>query len=269
MPTSNAITATTRATITTPMTPTSHRHGFTVGPLTISTATLARHAELLRASAEHGQGGWVVTLNTEMLARMAREPDYGALLSLADLCVADGMPLVWASQRQPDRTCHIPERTTGVDLVDHLLRARRVPSFAIIGGRDPRATLAHRYPRAQQACRFCFTGRVDGSDEQQIDHFAHQLERQDVRLLFLALGVPKQDELAVSLRERLPRVVIIGVGGTFEILGPQGARAPRWMRRSGLEWFYRFVREPGRLWRRYFLQYPAGIRYLLTHAAQG
>ena len=267
MPATSAITATTRATTTAPMSPASHTPGFTVGPLSISTATLARHAELLRASAERGQGGWVVTLNTEMLARMAHDPDYGDLLSQANLCVADGMPLVWASQRQPDRACHIPERTTGVDLVDRLLGARHVPPFAIIGGRDPQTTLAHRYPHAQAACRFCFTGRVDGSDA-QIERFARELERHEVRLLFLALGVPKQDVLAAALRARLPQVVIIGVGGTFEILGPEGRRAPRWMQRSGLEWFYRFVREPGRLWRRYLLQYPAGIRYLLTHATQ-
>ncbi len=251
-----------------PMSPWFPAAGFPLGPLTVSTATLTEHVEAVRRRAAGGAGGWLVTLNTEMLARMAHDPDYAALLAGADLCVADGMPLVWASRQQADPRRHIPERTTGVDLVDRLLSAAAPPPFAILGGRDPLATLAQRYPRARRACRYCYTGRVDGS-ETQAARFARELAARDVRLVFLALGVPKQDRLAAALRARLPQAVLIGVGGSFEILGPDGRRAPRWMQRSGLEWLYRFVREPGRLWRRYLVQYPAGIRYLLRHTSTG
>jgi N-acetylglucosaminyldiphosphoundecaprenol N-acetyl-beta-D-mannosaminyltransferase len=82
-------------------------------------------------------------------------------------------------------------------------------------------------------------------------------------VVFLALGVPKQDRLALELRAQIPELVVAGVGGTFEILGPQGSRAPQWMQRAGLEWLYRLLHEPGRLWKRYFLHYPAGLSLLL------
>ncbi|TNF52601.1 MAG: glycosyltransferase, partial [Burkholderiales bacterium] len=75
-------------------------------------------------------------------------------------------------------------------------------------------------------------------------------------------GVPKQDRLALLLRQRMPHLLLLGIGGTFEILGPDGGRAPQWMQRSGLEWLYRLTREPGRLWRRYLLNYPLGIWFL-------
>ena len=82
-------------------------------------------------------------------------------------------------------------------------------------------------------------------------------------MVFIALGVPKQDRLAVELRRRMPHLVLLGIGGTFEILGPQGSRAPRWMQKGGLEWLYRLFREPGRLWRRYLINYPQGVWFLI------
>lgn len=208
-----------------------------------------------------GEGAWLLTLNTEMLARFTREPAYLELARQADIITADGMPLVWAA-RYKDPRRPIAGRTTGVDLVDAYLRLPQVPAYAIIGGQDPMTTL-ERYPaEARQACRYLFDGKVDLS-EAQLAQFAQALQDHAVKTVFIALGVPKQDRLALALRARLPHLVITGIGGTFEILGPQGGRAPRWMQNAGLEWLYRLLKEPGRLWRRYLLNYPAGIGMLL------
>jgi N-acetylglucosaminyldiphosphoundecaprenol N-acetyl-beta-D-mannosaminyltransferase len=209
--------------------------------------------------ARDGKGAWVVTLNTEMLARCARDASYQELIRQADIITADGMPLVWASRYKDEA---ISGRTTGVDLVDAYLRSPEMPAYAIIGGQDPVATLKRYAPAAMQACRYVFDGKVDLGDS-QLTQFANALEEQKVRTVFIALGVPKQDRLALQLRARLPHLVVTGVGGTFEILGPEGGRAPRWMQRAGLEWLYRMGKEPGRLWSRYLINYPAGIRMLL------
>lgn len=209
--------------------------------------------------ARNAQGAWLVTLNTEMLARCARDASYHALIRQADIITADGIPLVWAS-RFKDQS--IVERTTGVDLVDAYLRTPEMPAYAIIGGQDPMATLVRYGPAAREACCYLFDGQVDLGDV-QLSQFAKALEERDVRTVFIALGVPKQDRLALQLRTRLPHLVVLGIGGTFEILGPKGSRAPRWMQRAGLEWLYRMGKEPGRLWKRYLINYPAGIRMLL------
>ncbi len=206
-----------------------------------------------------GQGAWLLTLNTEMLARSARDASYHELIRQADIITADGMPLIWASRYKNEA---IEGRTTGVDLVDAYLRLPEMPAYAIIGGQDPLATLARYEPAARQACRYIFDGRVDLSNA-QLSQFATALEDKGVQTVFIALGVPKQDQLALQLRAKLPRLVVMGIGGTFEILGPKGSRAPRWMQRSGLEWLYRLGKEPGRLWKRYLISYPSGIRMLL------
>jgi N-acetylglucosaminyldiphosphoundecaprenol N-acetyl-beta-D-mannosaminyltransferase len=232
-----------------------------IGGFPVSTGDLAFHVQDLLGRVVSGQGGWLLTLNTEMLARSARDPQYTELVGKADIITADGMPLVWASRLKRPRAV-VAGRTTGVDLVDALLRATDVPRFAVIGGTSPSATIACYGPSARAACAFVYDGKVDLSDAQLL-FFCEELAHQDVRIVFLALGVPKQDQLALELRQRMPHLVLLGIGGTFEILGPEGGRAPIWMQRTGLEWFYRLTREPRRLWRRYLLNYPRGIWFLL------
>lgn len=229
--------------------------------LPVSRAHMKQTLEDILARIRQKKGAWVVTLNTEMLARLAREPSYHDLLSQADIITADGMPLVWASRfKGPDRA--IPERTTGVDLVDAYLRLPNIPAYAVIGGVDPAATLARYGESAVRACQYLFDGRVDLSTG-QVQQFADALLEKQVRMAFLALGGKKQDQLAFMLKKAVPGLVVSGIGGSFEILGPKGSRAPQWMQNAGLEWLFRLTREPGRLWRRYLVYYPAGLGLLL------
>lgn len=225
--------------------------------LPVSCAPLDRHVQQVIERARQGRGAWVLTLNTEMLARGARDPDYWELVRSADVITADGMPLVWAS-RVKCAKAPVNGRTTGVDLVDALLRLNDVPRFAIIGGQTPLKTLEQYGQEASDSCAYLFDGKVDLSD-QQLAAFSTELSRREVQVVFVALGVPKQDLVARELRLRLPHLVVLGIGGTFEILGPQGSRAPNWMQHSGLEWLYRLSSEPGRLWRRYLFNYPRGV----------
>lgn len=229
--------------------------------LPISRSTMKATLDDMLKRMARGDGAWLLTLNTEMLSRFTKDPCYRDLVAQADIITADGMPLVWASRfRGADQA--ITERTTGVDLVDAYLRLPEVPPYAIIGGVDPALTVARYGDAAQQACRYLFNGMVDLSDE-QVQQFANTLRNQQVRMLFLALGVPKQDRLALKMRELMPELMITGIGGTFEILGPKGSRAPKWMQKAGMEWLFRLLKEPGRLWKRYLIHYPAGVKLLL------
>ncbi len=229
--------------------------------LPISRANMKQTLDGLLDRISRGEGAWLLTLNTEMLSRFTRDPGYRDLVAQADIITADGMPLVWASRfRGADQT--IPERTTGVDLVDTFLRLPQMPAYAIIGGMDPAATVARYGDAAQRACRYLFNGKVDLSDE-QLHQFVSSLREQQVCVVFLALNVPRGDRLALKIRALMPELVITCVGGSFEILGPQGGRAPKWMQRMGMEWLYRLVKEPGRLWKRYLVHYPAGIGLLV------
>lgn len=228
--------------------------------LKVSRGSLLAHLEEIMARIQRNEGTWMLTLNTEMLARCVREPAYMGLMSSADIITADGMPIVWAS-RFKGGGVPIAGRTTGVDLVHAYLRSSEIPAFAVIGGKTPSATIQTYGPQALQACKYVFDDKVDLS-EAQLSTFCTELEVREVKTVFIALGVPKQDHLASMLRKRLPSLVLIGIGGTFEILGPQGGRAPVWMQQSGLEWLYRLAKEPARLWRRYLVSYPVGMWHL-------
>lgn len=206
----------------------------------------------------------MLTLNTEMLARITRDPDYLDLVTKADIITADGMPLIWASRLKGGNQA-IPERTTGVDLVDAFLRLPRLPAYSIIGGVEPSVTLARYGSTAEKACRYLFNGKIDLSDE-QVQRFVEVLREREVKLVFLALGVPRGDQLALKLKSSMPNLVVTSIGGSFEILGPKGGRAPKWMQNMGMEWLFRLIKEPRRLWKRYFIQYPAGIGLLIRDA---
>jgi N-acetylglucosaminyldiphosphoundecaprenol N-acetyl-beta-D-mannosaminyltransferase len=229
-----------------------------ISGLPVSTASADAHVDLLQSWMAARRGGWVVTLNTEMVARCARDAEYRRLLNGASLVVADGMPVVWAS-RGPDGRA-IPGRTTGVELVERLLAEGNGTPFAVVGGRDPGPTV-RALCGPQDSCRWIYRGRVDPS-EACVGFLQRELRERDVRLAFIALGVPKQDLVASLLWRRLPQTVFVGVGGAFEILSPGGRRAPVWMQNAGLEWAFRLAREPARLGPRYLLRYPVGLASL-------
>ena len=232
----------------------------TVCGFKISRGGVDEHVNMIKSMCKKKLGAWIVTLNTEMLSNLSSDTNYEKLIRSADFFLADGMPIVWVANKKSPAN-KIYERTTGVDLVERLIKSSSVPPFAIIGGTNP-GSIISQYPNAEEQCRFIFTGAVDLS-EQKIEKLAKNLKESDISLLLLALGVPKQDKIAKIFRQRLPNLVIIGIGGTFDILSSSGGRAPFWMQNSGLEWLYRLYAEPTRLWRRYILKYPYGITLLL------
>lgn len=229
--------------------------------LPVSRANLDQTMNVLLERVKRGEGTWLLTLNTEMLSRFSQDPGYRDLVAQADIITADGMPLVWASKLRGGGQA-IAERTTGVDLVDAFLKLDDPPPYAIIGGVDPATTVARYGETAQQACRYLFNGKVDLSDR-QVQAFADSLRERQVRWVFLALNVPRGDQLAFKIRSLMPDLIVTAVGGSFEILGPHGGRAPKWMQRMGLEWLFRLSKEPARLWKRYLIRYPVGIGVLL------
>lgn len=232
----------------------------TICDFPLSTATMQENLTLILDGIRNRDGGWLVTLNTEMLSRTVRDSSYLELLHRADHFLADGMPLVWASRHKGPDVEPIKERTTGVDIVDTFLKLEEIPNFAVIGGINPAKTIS-QYEGATEACRFLFDGKVELNSE-QFAEFARTITEKKIGIVFLALGVPKQDRIALELKNLLSGVWLIGVGGTFEILGEDGARAPLWMQKNGLEWLFRLLNEPTRLWKRYLIEYPAGV-YLL------
>jgi N-acetylglucosaminyldiphosphoundecaprenol N-acetyl-beta-D-mannosaminyltransferase len=226
---------------------------------------VASSAKTVAASLRQGSGGgWVVTLNLEMIGRLLRDPAYRRLVASADVVVADGHAVLLLA-RAFERT-RLPERITGVDLSAQLLRAGGFAKVAVLGHRS--ALLALRAIGGERLAEaaLILDERFSVAPE-QLEHTANRIREYGADVVFVALGVPKQDVYAAFLRDRLPGVRILGVGGTFDLLSGEKRRAPRWMGNWGLEWLFRLLQEPRRLWRRYLIDYPVALLAVARHYA--
>jgi N-acetylglucosaminyldiphosphoundecaprenol N-acetyl-beta-D-mannosaminyltransferase len=210
--------------------------------------TVEAVAQAIRA----GERGVLCTVNVAILMMMRSDPRLQRFVDTARWTVADGQPLVWAS-----RLAHepLPERVTGVDLVE-LLCARAVrDGFGVylLGAtaETVRATadvLRARHPGLD------LRGVADGyfGPEQAADR-ARAVAESGAELLFVAMGVPRQEHFIEEQWERLGARVVIGVGGSFDVVAGLRKRAPPFVQRVGLEWAYRLAQEPRRLFKRYLV----------------
>jgi N-acetylglucosaminyldiphosphoundecaprenol N-acetyl-beta-D-mannosaminyltransferase len=214
-----------------------------------------------------GRPHQVVTANLDFLSIAERNAEFRQTINDADLAVADGMPLVWLSRL---RGQPLPERVTGVDLVDACCGIAEDTGHGVFlmgaGPGVPQAAaqrLLERHPGL----------RVVGTYSPPMGPLRRKEDARMVRMiqdaqpgfLFVALGAPRQDLWIRSHLAELNVPVAMGVGCVFDLLAGVSNRAPEWMQTGGLEWAYRLAREPRRLWRRYLLNdLPLFARLLLS-----
>jgi N-acetylglucosaminyldiphosphoundecaprenol N-acetyl-beta-D-mannosaminyltransferase len=156
----------------------------------------------------------------------------------------------------------------GVDLVAECARLAAQEGFRLflLGGgagvaERAAAVLQARYPNLILAGTYAPAGTSPAEDAETIE----RVRAAAPDILLVAFGAPRQDYWIRRHLQRLGVPVCIGVGGSFDMLSGRIRRAPGWMQRSGLEWLYRFRREPGRLWKRYFVHdLPVFLRLMLT-----
>jgi N-acetylglucosaminyldiphosphoundecaprenol N-acetyl-beta-D-mannosaminyltransferase len=217
-----------------------------------------------------GVGGWIVTVNLDILRRIALDADFARLCAGATLRVADGMPLVWASRLRGDP---LPGRVCGSDLV-WALSARAAAegrSVYLLGGNPGAAEGAARrleaaLPTLRLAGLWCPPMGFE-RDGPEVERISADVARARPDVVYVALGSPKQERLIARLREAAPQAWWIGVGISLSFLSGEVRRAPAWMRRAGLEWAHRLAQEPGRLGRRYLVDgVPFATRLLIDSA---
>ena len=233
--------------------------------------TEARAVQTIVDAAEAGRGHWTVTANLDHIRRYHSDPVQKSLLDDADLVVADGMPLVWASCLAG---APLPERVSGSSMVWSICDSAcaRGLSIFLLGG-DPGVAersaqvFRHTYPGLQIAGTACPPVGFE-SDEQEIGRIQRQVAESAPQIVFVALGFPKQDLLIRSLRHSLPHASYLGVGISLSYATGDVSRAPGWICGLGLEWAYRLAQEPTRrLVRRYIIDgLPFGLRLMASAA---
>lgn len=214
--------------------------------------TVERVEEFLASGSAHQ----VVTVNVDFI-RLARENnEFRAVINRSDLAIADGMPLVWASGWLGDK---LPERVTGVDLVNQCcsLAAEKGYKVFLLGGADGVAqgaaqVLKDVHPGIQVVG--AYSPPVGPFTEEEDQKIVEMIQAAKPDMLFVAFGAPKQDLWIAQHQEQINVPVAIGVGGVFNFLTGRVSRAPLWMQERGMEWLFRVMCEPRRLWRRYFVE---------------
>lgn len=222
------------------------------------------------------RGHWTITANLDHLRRYQHDSLAKRLVDEADLVVADGMPLVWASWLAG---APLPQRVAGSNLIWSISDAARNHghSLFLLGG-DPgvaeRAALilADRYPGLKMAGTACPPMGFEGNPD-ELARIRDEVTSAAPQIVFVALGFPKQDVLIRELRSSLPGAAFLGVGISLSYITGDVVRAPRWTHRLGLEWAYRLSQEPARLGRRYLVHgLPFAIRMMasaLLHRLSG
>ena len=231
---------------------------------------------VVREALAAGRGGRIITPNVDILRRAQVNERVRAYLDDADLVVADGMPLVWASRLTG---APVPERVAGSSLIwslsaglGHDHRSVFVIGGApgVDGGPDGASRAADRLAAECPGLRIAGTLCPDrGFEKDPISYseFCARVAGAEPDLVFVGLGFPKQEKVITRLRAHLPFAWFIGCGAAVNFVAGDVDRAPRWMQRSGLEWAHRLGVEPRRLAGRYLKHDAPYAMKLLAGAA--
>jgi N-acetylglucosaminyldiphosphoundecaprenol N-acetyl-beta-D-mannosaminyltransferase len=219
---------------------------------------------------KRAEGGRLVNLNVDILRQAVADRSFGQLIADADLVLADGMPIVWAS------------RLLGTPLVERVPASEMIWSFSEAAARNGvRLLLLGGSPGAAERAAQVLSERCPGlrvdsycppygfeTSRSEMAQLETVVERTAPDVVFCGFGAPKQERLMASLAKRWPEVWFIACGGTFSMVAGDLPKAPRWMRQCSLEWLHRLRLEPRRLFRRYVIcDLPFALRLFAWSAA--
>src|SRR5699024_9837481 len=189
--------------------------------------------------------GKIVALQEDIVLRKS--------VNNADIINADGQAIVWASKflGKP-----IKERVAGIDLMDNLVRmaAKNGYKIYLLGAKEEVVSkLTQIY--SDKYGKNLVVGYRNGyfKREEEAD-LVKDIAQSDAQMLFVAISSPIKENFLYRHREALSKVnFIMGVGGSFDVFAGKVKRAPVWVQKIGMEWFFRFLQEPKRMWRRYLI----------------
>jgi len=227
--------------------------------------TLGRIEEFIRSGLPHQH----VVVNVDKLVKASRDPGLRRIVNECDLVSADGMPVVWASRLLGKP---LKERVAGIDLFEALMRRAADKGWRVflLGARaEVTGAVAEIYRRRYPG--LALAGWRDGywRDEAEEAQVARTVADSRADLLFVAISSPKKEHFLGKYQAAMRVPFAMGVGGTFDVAAGRVRRAPAWMQRAGLEWFWRFLQEPRRMFRRYFIDDMAFVWLLIKEAAKG
>ena len=215
--------------------------------------------------------GYVCVCNVHTVMASDEDPELKTALESSSMNLPDGQPLVWAINALGNS---LKGRVYGPELMARACAraARGASRFYLYGGRNQGAlaqlalNLRRRYPGVKIVGGYSPPHRPLTAEEEEA--VVNEINSTDADVVWVGIGVPKQEKWMARMRDRLTAPVLVGVGAAFDFHAGLVPQAPRWLQEAGLEWAYRLAHEPRRLWRRYVRYNPRFVRAFARQLAR-
>jgi N-acetylglucosaminyldiphosphoundecaprenol N-acetyl-beta-D-mannosaminyltransferase len=203
-----------------------------------------------------------VVVNAAKLVHAQKDVALKASIVNCDIINADGQAVVWAA-RLLNKS--LPERVAGIDLMEELVKLAAAKNYRIffLGAKEEVVNQVVNTYSSLYGKRIIAGYRNGYFMKEEEPAIAEQIAGSGADILFVAMGSPKKEIFLNTYKSVINVPFIMGVGGSFDVVAGFVKRAPIWMQRSGLEWFYRVIQEPGRMWKRYLTTNSAFIYLVL------
>jgi len=219
----------------------------------ITTAEVLDNVELMIKAKE---SQYIVTPNVDHIIKLQTDKNFQEIYKNASLVLTDGTPLLWAAKYLGTP---IKEKISGSDIFPVLCKLSSEKGYKVffLGGRPDAAEraakqLKNRYNKLDVVGIYAPPLGFE-NNEIENDKIITMIKCVQPDILFVGLGAPKQEKWIYKYRKDYNVPVSIGIGAAFEFIAGMVKRAPGWMQKTGLEWFWRVLMEPKRLWKRYFI----------------
>jgi N-acetylglucosaminyldiphosphoundecaprenol N-acetyl-beta-D-mannosaminyltransferase len=205
---------------------------------------------------EDGYRHYVVAINVDVVMKIEEDSYLKEISDNADMALVDGKPLIWISKwyKKP-----VKSKISGSDLVPLLceVSAEKGYSIFILGGKDgvaeqAKLKLEERHPGINIVGTYAPPFGFENNDE-ELNRMNEMISQSQPDLLIACLGCPKQEKWIYENFQKYGAKVSVCAGATVDFLAGNIKRSPKWMSECGLEWFYRFLQEPKRMFKRYFI----------------
>lgn len=212
----------------------------------------------------NNSGRYICVSNVHMCMECFDDPSFRKVVNDADLVVPDGRPLVWTLKILGERHA---TQVRGSDLLLEICRKaekRSIP-IGLYGGTEDSLEdfikfLQIEFPSLR--IPFFSSPPFRSLSQKEKENYVKEIDRSGARILFVGIGCPKQEKWMAEQREKLS-CVMIGVGAAFDFFSRRKKHVPIWMQKAGLEWAFRFISDPKRLWKRYLKHNPRFVWYLV------
>jgi N-acetylglucosaminyldiphosphoundecaprenol N-acetyl-beta-D-mannosaminyltransferase len=208
-----------------------------------------------------------VVVNVDKLVKASHDAELRRIINDCALVNVDGMPVVWASRLLGKP---LKERVAGVDLFEALMQRSAHTGWRVflLGAREEVVSEVKRQYELKYPGLTVAGYRNGYWKPEEEEGVVEQIRAAKADLLFVAISSPKKEHFLGQYQAHMKIPFAMGVGGTFDVAVGRVKRAPLWMQRNGLEWFYRFLQEPRRMFRRYFIEDMAFVWLFLKEAAR-